>query len=154
MHQIHSSRRDMQPRRDAFGGIMLLVRSSMSACLAATLVLAGCAGRHKVEDDLDTVPSTVSGPVVLEVENHNWSDVVLFIIHDGRTHRFAQIAAARDQSFEIPPRFLGEQGTIRVGLHRIGGRDDFSTEPVSVRTGSTIRLTIEGKLEHSSIGVW
>jgi hypothetical protein len=25
---------------------------------------------------------------------------------------------------------------------------------VSVRTGSTIRLTIEGKLEHSSIGVW
>jgi hypothetical protein len=133
---------------------MLLVRSSMSACLAATLVLAGCGGRHKVEDDLDTVPSAVTGPVVLEVENHNWSDVVLFIIHDGRTHRFAQIAAARDQTFEIPSRFLGDQGTIRVGLHRIGGRDDFNTEPVSVRTGSTIRLTIEGKLEHSSIGVW
>lgn len=133
---------------------MLLVRSTMSACLVATLVLTGCAGRHKVDDDLEAAQSAVSGPVVLEVENHNWSDVVLFIIHDGRTHRFAQIAAARDQSFEIPARYLGEQGTIRVGLHRIGGRDDFSTEPVSVRTGSTIRLTIEGKLEHSSIGVW
>jgi hypothetical protein len=126
----------------------------MAACLAATLVLAGCAGRHKLEEDLDSGQNVVSGPIVLEVENHNWSDVVLFIIHDGRTHRFAQIAAARDQSFEIPSRFLGEQGTIRLGLHRIGGRDDFSTEPVSVRTGSTIRLTIEGKLEHSSIGVW
>ena len=66
----------------------------------------------------------VTGPVVLEVENHNWSDVVLFVIHDGRTHRLAQIAAARDQSFEIPPRLIGDQGLIRLGLHRIGGRDD------------------------------
>jgi hypothetical protein len=92
--------------------------------------------------------------VTLEVENHNWSDVVLFIIHDGRTHRFAQIAAAKDGSFEIPPRLLGDQGIIRLGLHRVGGRDDYRTEVVSVRTGDTIRLTIEGKLEHSSIGVW
>ena len=134
---------------------MLSVRSGISACVAATLALAGCASHQKALDDYDSPQApTVSGPVVLEVENHNWSDVVLFIIHDGRTHRFAQIAAARDQSFEIPSRFLGDQGTIRLGLHRIGGRDDFRTEPVSVRTGNTIRLTIEGKLEHSSIGVW
>jgi hypothetical protein len=91
---------------------------------------------------------------MLEVENHNWSDVVLFIVHDGRTNRFAQIAAAKDASFEIPPRFLGDQGTISLGLHRVGGRDDYRTESVSVRTGNTIHLTIEGKLEHSSIGVW
>jgi hypothetical protein len=91
---------------------------------------------------------------MLQVENHNWSDVVLFIIHDGRTNRFAQIAAARDGSFEIPQHFLGDQGNIRLGLHRVGGRDDYRTEVVSVRTGDTIRLTIEGKLEHSSIGVW
>ena len=91
---------------------------------------------------------------MLEVENHNWSDVVLFIIHDGRTHRFAQIAAAKGGSFEIPAQYLGDQGIIRLGLHRVGGRDDYRTEVVSVRTGDTIRLTIEGKLEHSSIGVW
>ena len=135
---------------------MLSVRSNASACLAVSLLLAGCARHHRFDDNpqLAAPQQAVTGPVVLEVENHNWSDIVLFIIHDGRTHRFAQIAAARDQSFEIPPRFLGEQGTIRLGLHRIGGRADFRTEPVSVRTGNTIRLTIEGKLEHSSVGVW
>jgi hypothetical protein len=79
---------------------------------------------------------------------------VLFVIHDGRTHRLAQIAAARDQTFEIPSHLIGDEGTIRLGLHRIGGRDDYNTEPISIRTGNTIRLTIEGKLEHSSIGVW
>ena len=133
---------------------MLSVQSSVTACLAASLLLTGCT-RHRLEDNPQLAePQPLTGPVVLEVENHNWSDVVLFVIHDGRTHRLAQIAAARDQSFEIPARLIGDQGLIRLGLHRIGGRDDYRTEQVSVRTGNTIRLTIEGKLEHSSIGVW
>jgi hypothetical protein len=135
---------------------MLSVRSNVLACLAVSLLLAGCAHHRRFEDNpqLAAPEQPLTGPVVLEVENHNWSDIVLFVIHDGRTHRLAQIAAARDQSFEIPPSLIGDQGLIRLGLHRIGGRDDYRTEQVSVRTGNTIRLTIEGKLEHSSIGVW
>jgi len=132
---------------------MLSGRSSVTACLAVML-LTSCA-RHRIEDHPQlAAPQPITGPVVLEVENHNWSDVVLFVIHDGRTHRLAQIAAARDQAFEIPTHLIGDQGMIRLGLHRIGGRDDYRTEAISVRTGNTIRLTIEGKLEHSSIGVW
>ena len=134
---------------------MLSVRSNVSACLAMSLLLMGCAHHRSLESTPQlAAPQPISGPVVLEVENHNWSDVVVFVIHDGRTHRLAQIAAARDQSFEIPTHLIGDQGLIRLGLHRIGGRDDYRTEAVSVRTGNTIRLTIEGKLEHSSIGVW
>ncbi|MFL5480672.1 MAG: hypothetical protein ACJ8AK_00625 [Gemmatimonadaceae bacterium] len=135
---------------------MLSVRSNVSACLAVSLLVIGCARHHRFDDNpqLAEPQIAVTGPVVLEVENHNWSDIVLFVIHDGRTHRLAQIAAARDQTFEIPSHLIGDEGTIRLGLHRIGGRDDYNTEPISIRTGNTIRLTIEGKLEHSSIGVW
>ena len=134
---------------------MLSVRSNVSACLAVSVLLIGCARHHRFDDNPQLAePQPVSGPVVLEVENHNWSDIVLSVIHDGRTHRLAQIAAARDQTFEIPSHLIGDEGTIRLSLHRIGGRDDYNTEPISIRTGNTIRLTIEGKLEHSSIGVW
>ncbi|HJP59571.1 MAG TPA: hypothetical protein VJ865_06215 [Gemmatimonadaceae bacterium] len=134
---------------------MLSVRSNVSACLAVSLFLAACAHHRSIDENPQLAPpQPISGPIVLEVENHNWSDVVLFVIHDGRTHRLAQIAAAKDQSFEIPAHLIGDQGVVRLGLHRIGGRDDYRTEPISVRTGTTIRLTIEGKLEHSSIGVW
>lgn len=130
-------------------------RTIVASYFALASLVISCAGRnHPASGDEADAPQRVSGPVILQVENHNWSDVVLFIIHDGRTNRFAQIAAAKDDSFEIPSRFLGEQGAIRVGLHRVGGGDDYRTELVSVRTGDTIRLTIEGKLEHSSIGVW
>jgi hypothetical protein len=134
---------------------MLSVRSNVSACLAMSLLLVGCAHHRSLDSSpILAEPQPITGPIVLEVENHNWSDVVLFVIHDGRTQRLAQIAAARDASFEIPSHLIGDQGLIRLGLHRIGGRDDYRTETVSVRTGNTIRLTIEGKLEHSSIGVW
>ncbi|HEV7594185.1 MAG TPA: hypothetical protein VGO33_04240 [Gemmatimonadaceae bacterium] len=134
---------------------MIVSRTIVASCVAMSALLSACAGRqHANLEDEPEVLQPISGPVVLEVENHNWSDVVLFIIHNGQTHRFAQIAAAKDQSFEIPTRFIGDEGILRVGLHRIGGQDDFRTDAVSVRTGGTIRLTIEGKLEHSSIGVW
>ena len=134
---------------------MIVPRTIVASYFALASLLSACAGRTPATtgNELDA-PQAFTGPVMLQVENHNWSDVVLFIIHDGRTNRFAQIAAARDGSFEIPSRFLGDQGAIRLGLHRVGGRDDYRTEVVSVRTGDTIRLTIEGKLEHSSIGVW
>ena len=135
---------------------MLLVRSNVSACLAVSLLLTACAHHRSIDENPQLAPPVqlITGPVILEVENHNWSDVVLFVIHDGRTHRLAQIAAAKDESFEIPSHLIGDQGVFRLGLHRIGGRDDYRTEAISVRTGNTVRLTIEGKLEHSSIGVW
>lgn len=134
---------------------MIIPRTIVASYFALAFLLSACAGRHHAAPgDEPDASQPVAGPVLLQVENHNWSDVVLFIIHDGHTQRFAQIAAAKDESFEIPSRLLGDQGTIRLGLHRVGGRDDYRTELVSVRTGDTIRLTIEGKLEHSSIGVW
>ena len=134
---------------------MIVSRTIVASYVAMIALQSACASRQhaELEDDAE-VAQPVSGPVILEVQNHNWSDVVLFLIHNGQVNRFAQIAAAKDQSFEVPPRFIGEEGILRVGLHRIGGQDDFRTEAVSVRTGGTIRLTIEGKLEHSSIGVW
>src|ERR1700738_4529516 len=133
---------------------MIVDRTIIASYFALASLLAACAGRHATPGDEPNAPQYVSGPVMLQVENHNWSDVVLFIIHDGPPSPSAPIAAAKDGSFESPPRFLGDQGNIRLGLHRVGGRDDYRTEVVSVRTGDTIRLTIEGKLEHSSIGVW
>ena len=84
---------------------MIVSRTIVASYVAVIALLSACAGRHhaELEDDAEVV-QPVSGPVILEVQNHNWSDVVLFLIHNGQTNRFAQIAAAKDQSFEIPPR--------------------------------------------------
>jgi len=110
---------------------------------------AGCSGHH---------PAPAFQPpqqdVVLEVDNHNWSDVQLYIMHDGATTRFLQVTAAKSASVTIPSRLIGSNGMVRFIAHRIGGLDDYYSPEVSVRTAQTVALTLEGQLNMSSVGVW
>ncbi|HTD82983.1 MAG TPA: hypothetical protein VK648_04260 [Gemmatimonadaceae bacterium] len=99
----------------------------------------------------DAVPPT---PVVLEVENHNWADVVLYVLHDGIQTRFAQVAAAHNASIQIPSQLQGQMGIIRIAARRIGGTDSFVSQAISLRGNSAVRFTIESSLNRSSVGVW
>jgi hypothetical protein len=124
--------------------------------LVSSLFLA-CAGRHPVTAAslAEATPDTVAlEPVLLEVENHNWADVVLYVVHDGIQTRFTQVAAAHKLSIEIPPRLQGQMGVIRIAARRIGGTDSYVSQALSIRGSSAVRLTIESSLNHSSVGVW
>ena len=92
--------------------------------------------------------------LVLEIENHNWSDIVVFILHDGRTSRLTQVSAGRSVSVPLLPRHIGSMGTLRLAVHPIGGSSDYTSESLSLRTGNTIRLTVESRVGHSSVAVW
>ncbi|HEX9607735.1 MAG TPA: hypothetical protein VF962_10925 [Gemmatimonadaceae bacterium] len=106
-------------------------------------------------DSLAEAPENIAPePVVLEVENHNWADVVLYVVHDGVQTRFTQVAAAHNLSIEIPPRLQGQMGVIRIAVRRIGGTDSFVSQAISLRGNSAVRVTIESSLSHSSVGVW
>lgn len=122
-----------------------------SYCLVAFL-LPACAGRHK-QSETEPAPD-VTSPVVLEVQNHNWADVVLYIVHDGTQTRFTQVRAAQDMAIEIPANLQGQMGVIRLAARRIGGRDSFVSEAISLRGSSAVRFTIESSLSRSSVGVW
>jgi hypothetical protein len=145
-------------RRDVgVGENMIARRTTLASYLVACSLLIACAGRQPVTQEAlaATPPETVaSEPVVLEVENHNWADVVLYVVHDGVQTRFTQVAAAHNLSIEIPPRLQGQMGVIRIAARRIGGTDSYVSQAISIRGSSAVRLTIESSLNHSSIGVW
>ncbi len=124
---------------------------------------AACAGHRKPVDVVPLSPDTL----VLEVENHNWSDVLIYVIHDGTRSRFLELAAAKSAVEPIPARFVGSNGMLRLFVHRVGGADDsvilvrrsgtsedYLTPTVSVRTGKTVSLTLESDLQRSTLGVW
>jgi type IV pilus biogenesis protein CpaD/CtpE len=130
----------------------------LASCFVVSGLLLACAGRHPVTSNslAEATPDSVAPPepIVLEVENHNWADVVLYVVHDGVQTRFAQVAAAHKLSVEIPPRLQGQMGVIRIAARRIGGTDSYVSQALSIRGSSAVRVTIESSLNHSSVGVW
>jgi len=102
-----------------------------------------------------TEPPPAATDLVVEIENHNWSDVLVYIEHDGFRSRFATVNAAHSLSRRLPRSLVGSDGTLRFIAHRIGGGNDYFVTPkVSIRTGYTISLTIEDDLRRSTVGVW
>lgn len=142
---------------------MNLRRVPVWVAICGLLATAGCASRHPRAAE-QPLPDNV---LVLEVENHNWSDVLIYVIHDGTRSRFLEVSAAKTMTEPIPARFVGANGILRLLIHRIGGADDsvllvrrsgvsddYLTPAVSVRTGNTVSLTLESDLQRSTLGVW
>ena len=132
---------------------MLVQRTAFALCIAVYSILPACS--HSVPVEAAQLAAAVQAtPIVLEVENHNWADVVLYVVHDGVHTRFAQVAAAHNLSIEIPERLQGQMGVIQIAARRIGGTDSYLSQSISLRGNSAVRFTIESNLNRSSVGVW
>jgi hypothetical protein len=132
----------------------MVSRTIVAWYFAVAALLSACARTHPVVDSFADSPVLPPEPVKLQVENHNWADIVLYIVHDGIQTRFTQIAAAHDVSMDIPPQLQGQMGVIRLAVRRIGGTDSYLSQAISLRGNSEVRFTIESSLSRSSVGVW
>jgi uncharacterized protein YceK len=128
--------------------------TSFALAVVFTASLSGCSRSIPVKDYNEPAPVVLASPVTLEVENHNWADVVLYLLHDGVQTRFTQVAAAHSLSIEIPENLQGQMRIIRIAARRIGGSDSYVSQAISLRGNSAVRFTIESNLNHSSVGVW
>ena len=128
--------------------LSLLALFSFLACAHHKPPIAG------YDDAPQSSEAEPQAPIMLEVENHNWADVVLYVVHDGIQTRFIQVTAAHNLSIELPSRLQGQMGIIRIAARRIGGTDSFLSQAISLRGNSAVRFTIESDLNRSSVGVW
>lgn len=128
--------------------VTLLVVAALGA---ATGACRGVPGSSPFAGDIEPADESA---VVLEIENHNWSDINVYVFHDGRRDRLTTVTGVKDVAVNFPARYHGETGVFRLAVFRIGGTDSFVTEPISVHTGNTVRLTVESNLSRSSVGVW
>jgi hypothetical protein len=129
--------------------------------LAVTVCLASAiACSHQQADPAPTpAPEATDGlraaeSLVIEVENHNWSDIVVYVSHDGVVTRLGLVTGSTSASLPLPSYLVGTLGVVRLGVRRIGGTDSYASEPISVRTGSTLKLTVESRVATSSVAVW
>jgi hypothetical protein len=120
----------------------------------AVAFLAGCAG-HKAPPAPDVVAFSGDDTVKLDVNNHNWLDVVIYVVHSGQRTRVATVVATGSASVVVPNHALRNSGgQIRLLVHAIGNPKTFMSETIVARPGMTIDWTLESDLKRSSLAVW
>lgn len=132
------------PRRGApASAVLLLVVLLVSACL------------HQAQSHTPpTVANDAASGFELQIANHNWSDVEIYVVRDGQPSRIGVATAATSASFMLPWRMLGQGGEIRLYGRPIGGQGQAFSESVIVQPGQWVEWTLEDDLDRSAIGVY
>jgi hypothetical protein len=129
---------------------MLHVRALILWVLLVSVNL-DCASHSSKKDE----PSPgLDGEVSVEVENHNWSDVVIYLLRGGQPERLGMVTAHNTGSFIVPYRRISSSGNTRLSAYPIGGRSAFNSEALLVQPGQSIKWTLETDLTRSSLVVY
>jgi hypothetical protein len=115
--------------------------------LACLLLTAGCA-RNSAQptpeaDDVNQVQ------MALEVENHNWSDINIYLMTGNHPYRLGMVRAASTAHFAFPYARLTTSGNSRLRAYPVGGPRTVTSENLLVQPGQRIKWTLETDLRRS-----
>jgi hypothetical protein len=132
-----------------------LHRCGQQILLLVALPCAGLACHHAGgEATHPPAPSDSTTDVPLEVANHNWLDVIIYVVRDGHPMRIGIASASSSASFTLPARLLDQGRELRLWGRPIGGTGGTLTESVVVQPGQWVEWTLESDLDRSAIGVY
>lgn len=113
------------------------------------LALASCAGKQKA-----TTRALPTEPTSLRVENNNWLDVTIYVVHDGQRSRLGAATAAHTTDLSIAPTLLGQTGVIQLIADPIGSSKSVASPRVVVKPGTRLVWTLATDLSRSSLAVY
>lgn len=123
------------------------------ALLALSALAAACMGGTPVPEAPAPVADPTPTHVALAVDNHNWSDVIVSVEHDGSRQRLGTVKAASQQMLQIPSMWIGPSHVLRLIARRIGSLSEFKSEGFTVQLDQTVDWTLESDLQRSSLGL-
>jgi hypothetical protein len=127
-------------RRNPIFAVALALGLSTAACAPTTTAGAGF-----VQPGRQTS---------VEVTNHNWQQVVVYLEAGGMRHRLGTVNTGRTESFHLPASAHVGAGSVRLIADPIGSAQVYTTEPIPVRRGQAVEFTVENHLPISSYAVW
>jgi hypothetical protein len=91
--------------------------------------------------------------IPLEVESHNWSDIVIYLMDGNQSQRLGMVAGLSTRNFVFPYRKLTSGGKVRLRAYPVGGQGSFTSEDLLIQPGQWIKWTLESDLARSSLAV-
>lgn len=123
------------------------VRTRLVVMVAAAVVVTACWHR----------PSTDSAPdsaATLHVDNHNYQDVDIQVIHRGLRSHLGSVNAAAATDIVFPKNLLSDLGEVQLIAHAIGTPFTITTAVIVLKPGTEVRWTLETDLNSSSVTVY
>ena len=106
------------------------------------LLLLVCACRSARESE-DVTPAPKGGPATLEVQNHNFLDMTVYVVEGGVRQRFGVARGNATTSLPIPERLIrGGAAPLSFLCDPIGGEGLPVTEEIVVEPGDIVELVI------------
>ena len=131
------------------------MRVRLAAARVALLVGAsGCLLFHRGTADPRRALDVPEGEIALNVTNHNYLDVVVYVLHDGQQTRVGMVTGSSAALLFVPIRLLGMGHELQL-YGRAIGNDTFARTPtLIIQAGQYIEWTLETDLRRSSVGVF
>ncbi|MFL5516334.1 MAG: hypothetical protein ACJ8DJ_09260 [Gemmatimonadales bacterium] len=126
-------------------------RLLLTACLAV-MALSGCAS--KTDGEAQTPAAAANVPVGLEVENHGWADIVVYLVRGTAEERLGTVGSLNSTVFTFPFHRLGTGNDARLKADPIGSDRVFYSEDIHIQPGQSIKWTLESDLSRSFLGVY
>jgi len=127
----------------------MVIRLPVLLLLAAFMTDTACSHRRRAAS-LSEPPADVT----LQVTNHNFLDVTVFVLYDGQRMRMGLATGSSTQSFTIPGRLVAQSHDIMLLGDPIGSSERVRTQLFTVHPGQRIEWTLETDLRQSSVGVY
>jgi hypothetical protein len=130
-----------------------LHRLRTAVILSATVVSA-CGGLSGKESSDPDAPAGRSGDIPLQVVNHHWLDVTIYVIHDGQRTRLGVAGGSAQTRMVVPSDLLGVGRDLQLYGDPIGSPERAITEVIIVQPGQFIEWLLESGLARSTVGVY
>jgi hypothetical protein len=127
----------------------------LRAALAPFVVVAaGCFVFGHGRPQAGPVPGVREGEIALNVTNHNYLDIVIYVLHDGQQTRVGTVTGSSSAIFYLQAWLVGQGHEVRLYGAPIGSTSHASTETLIVQPGQIIEWTLETDLRRSSVAVY
>jgi hypothetical protein len=132
--------------------VRILRRQATLAALA--VIAASCFVFNRSKADSQAAVEVPEGEIALNVTNHNYLDVVVYVLHHGVQTRVGMVTGSSATVFFLPARLLGQGREIQLVGRAIGNDNIARTDILVVQQGQYIEWTLETDLARSSVGVF
>lgn len=98
----------------------------------------------------DAEVSPADSEVLLEVESHHWSEIVIYLVNGNQSQRLGMVGGVSTNNFVFPYRQIATGGKVRLRAQPVGGQESFTTEDVLIQSGQGLKWTLESNLSRSA----